>query len=47
MDAHQPEALREYPTSRDFLTSGITVEEFSVDGKVMLWNDPKQSRWQE
>lgn len=41
MDAHKPEALREYPTSRDFMTSGITVEEFSVDGAVMLWDDPK------
>lgn len=41
MDAHKPEALREYPTSRDFMTSGITVEEFSVDGTVMLWEDPQ------
>lgn len=41
MNAHQPEALREVPTSRDFMTSGITVEQFSVDGVTMAWDDPK------
>jgi hypothetical protein len=40
MNAHQPEALRELPTSRDFMTSGMTVEEFSIDGKTVPWNDP-------
>jgi len=29
---------RSYPTQ--FLNSGITVEEFSIDGKTTVWNDP-------
>ena len=40
MNAHQPEAMRETPISSAFLTSGVTVEEFSVDGKAMAWDDP-------
>ncbi|RDV02446.1 M1 family peptidase [Sphingorhabdus pulchriflava] len=40
LNAHQPEAMRDrlYPTQ--FLNKGITVEEFSIDGKAMPWNDP-------
>jgi hypothetical protein len=40
LNSHQPEAMRDrsYPTQ--FLNSGITVEEFSIDGKTIVWNDP-------
>ncbi len=41
LNAHQPEAMREAPISADFMTSGITVEDFSVDGQAVEWNDPK------
>lgn len=40
MNAHQPEALREQPVDAKFLTDGITVEEFSIDGKATAWSDP-------
>lgn len=37
MNSHQPEAMRDKPYPSEFLSKGITVEEFSVDGKVMDW----------
>jgi hypothetical protein len=40
MNAHQPEALRDRPVDAKFLTDGITVEDFSIDGKATPWNDP-------
>lgn len=39
MDAHRPEALREIPTSSDFMTSGVKIEAFSINGKDVAWND--------
>ena len=39
MNAHQPEAIREIPVDARFLTQGITVEQFSIDGKAIAWND--------
>ena len=44
MNAHQPEAMREAPIGADFMTSGITVESFSVDRQqleAMNGNDRK------
>jgi hypothetical protein len=41
MNAHQAEAMREKPIDGKFLTDGITVDEFSIDGTALDWNDPK------
>jgi hypothetical protein len=40
MNAHQPEAIRDQPGNAKFLTDGITVEDFSIDGQTLAWNDP-------
>jgi len=40
MDAHRAEAMREKTVDARFMTDGITVEDFSIDGKVIAWNDP-------
>lgn len=40
MDTHRAEAMREKTVDAGFMTDGITVEEFSVDGKAIAWNDP-------
>jgi hypothetical protein len=40
MNAHQAEAMREKPIDPRFLTGGITVEEFSIDGNAVAWDDP-------
>jgi hypothetical protein len=40
MNAHQPEAIRDQPGYAKFLTDGITVEDFSIDGQTLAWNDP-------
>lgn len=37
MNSHRPEAMRDKPRPTEFLNNGITVEEFSIDGKVMDW----------
>jgi hypothetical protein len=40
MDAHRPEAVREKTVDARFLTDGITVDDFSIDGTPVAWNDP-------
>jgi hypothetical protein len=40
MNAHRPEAIREQPVDARFLTDGMTIDEFSIDGKAVAWNDP-------
>ena len=40
MDAHSPGAMREKAVDPKFLTDGITVDEFSIDGATVPWNDP-------
>ena len=40
MNAHQAEAIREKPVDARFLTDGVTIDEFSIDGKAIAWNDP-------
>jgi hypothetical protein len=40
LDAHRPEAIREKPVDAKFLAAGITIDEFSIDGKTLDWNDP-------
>ena len=40
MNAHQTEAIRDQPVDAWFLTDGITVEDFSIDGQTLAWNDP-------
>lgn len=40
MNAHRPEAIREIPVDASFLTDGIQVDEFRVNGQVQAWNDP-------
>jgi len=39
-NVHHPLALREKPIDAKFLSEGITVEDFSIDGKAVPWNDP-------
>ncbi|MBW4467105.1 MAG: M1 family metallopeptidase [Pegethrix bostrychoides GSE-TBD4-15B] len=41
LNAHMPEAMREVPVDQKFLTSGIQIDEFRVNGKVQKWDDPK------
>jgi hypothetical protein len=41
MNAHRPEAIRERLVDESFLTSGIQIDEFRVNGQVKLWNDPE------
>ena len=40
LNSHQPEAMRDRPYATEFLNSGVTVEDFSIDGKAMAWTDP-------
>jgi hypothetical protein len=40
MNAHHPSAMREKPVDARFLTQGISVEQFSIDGKTVAWDDP-------
>lgn len=40
MNAHQPEAMREDVKGAQFLSSGIVVDEFRVDGVEKEWSDP-------
>jgi len=40
LNAHRPEAMRERPVDQTFLTSGIQIDEFRINGQVKAWNDP-------
>ena len=40
MNVHHPLALREKPVGAKFLTDGVTVEDFSIDGTPRAWDDP-------
>ena len=40
LNAHRPEAIREIAVDQTFLTSGIQVDEFRINGQVKAWNDP-------
>jgi hypothetical protein len=40
LNAHHPQALREKAIDAKFLNPGITVEDFSIDGKAVPWNNP-------
>jgi hypothetical protein len=40
MNAHHPAAMREKSVDTKFLTQGITVEQFSIDGKTLAWDNP-------
>jgi hypothetical protein len=40
MNAHRPEAIREIDVDETFLTSGIQIDEFRINGQVKAWNDP-------
>jgi hypothetical protein len=41
LNSHQPEAMRERPYPAGFLSSGVTVDNVTINGKPALWNDPK------
>lgn len=41
MNIHNPGAAREYPASPDYLTSGVTIDEYKENDKVKKWNDTK------
>ncbi len=41
LNSHQPEAPREVPVSSDYITSGIQIDEYTENGKVKQWRDPK------
>ncbi len=40
LNAHHPAALREKQVDAKFLTDGITVDELSIDGKTVPWDNP-------
>lgn len=40
MNAHHPSAMREKTVDARFLTDGLTVEQFSIDGKAVAWDNP-------
>ena len=40
MNAHHPSAMREKPVDARFLTQGLSVEQFSIDGKTLAWDNP-------
>lgn len=40
LNAHRPEAIREQLKPREFLTSGISIDDFQIDGAPALWDDP-------
>lgn len=40
MNAHRPEAIRERAVDETFLSSGIQIDEFRINGQVKAWNDP-------
>jgi hypothetical protein len=40
LNAHHPQALRESAVDAKFLTQGLRVEDFSIDGKTVPWNNP-------
>jgi hypothetical protein len=40
MNAHHPSAMRERPVDAKFLTQGLSVEQFSIDGKAVAWDNP-------
>jgi hypothetical protein len=40
MNAHHPAAMREQLMPEAFLTDGITVEDFTIDGVAKPWTDP-------
>ncbi len=44
LNAHRPEAIREKDVDETFLTSGIQVDEFRINGQVKAWNDPNNPR---
>jgi hypothetical protein len=41
LNSHQAEAMRDRPYPTEFLTKGVSVEDFTINGKPTLWNDPK------
>ncbi|MEF8754238.1 MAG: M1 family metallopeptidase [Accumulibacter sp.] len=40
MNAHHPSAMREKPVDARFLTQGLSVEQFSIDGQTLAWDNP-------
>jgi hypothetical protein len=40
LNAHHPAALREKPVDAKFLTDGVMIDDFSIDGQAVAWNDP-------
>lgn len=38
---HKPEALRNYDTEPAYLTSGIHIDSFSVNGDIQIWKEPE------
>jgi hypothetical protein len=40
LNAHHPAATREKLVDGKFLNQGITVEQFSIDGQALAWNNP-------
>jgi hypothetical protein len=41
LNSHQPESPREQPVSSDYLTSGIQIDQFTVNGAPKVWRDQK------
>lgn len=41
LNSHRPEAMRERPYPAAFLNSGVKVEDVTINGAPVLWDDPK------
>ena len=47
LNIHRPGAPRVGNAAEDYLTSGVHIDAFSVDGKATAWpNDPRYATWQ-
>jgi len=44
MNAHRPEAIRELVTDSPFLTSGVQVDGFQINGETTAWDDPHNAQ---
>jgi len=46
LNSHSPEAPRENIVSSDYLTNGVTIDEFMEDGVAKPWREQKGATWQ-
>lgn len=46
LNIHRPAAARDNPVNPDYLTSGITIDTFKVEGQAIRWNNNAAGTWQ-